>query len=181
MEERDGQHMGVVTNALEKCVPPCSMIRRVLFMTCMEPGWEREWKKIYHILLKVTKSALPIALLQRELTSSFSLPLHNTRHRWDKDISSFIYSLFVTSQTLRGNVLVVCNLGIHVTPATCVFVCVHECVCLETYDTGFIFTSHTLFIKSLNYSIYFSKPLSFHFSSAFIRPGLAQINTQTFI
>lgn len=146
-------------------------------------AWMRERVKedLSYITQGDIKSALPIALLQRELTSTFSLPLHNTRHRWDKDISYLIYSLFVTSQPLRGNVLVVCNLGIHVTPATCVFVCTHECVCLEIYDTCFIFTSHTLFIKSLNYSIYFSKPLCFHFSSAFIRPGLAQINTQTFI
>lgn len=38
MEERDGQHMGVVENALEKCVPPFSMMSRVLFMACIEPG-----------------------------------------------------------------------------------------------------------------------------------------------
>lgn len=37
MEERDGQHMGVVENALEKCVPPFSMMCRVLFMACIEP------------------------------------------------------------------------------------------------------------------------------------------------
>lgn len=37
MEERDGQHMGVVEKALEKWVPPFSMMRRVLFMACMEP------------------------------------------------------------------------------------------------------------------------------------------------
>jgi len=42
MEERDGQHMGVVEKALEKCVPPFSMICRVLFMACIEPGGERE-------------------------------------------------------------------------------------------------------------------------------------------
>lgn len=38
MEEREGQHMGVVTKALMKCAPPCSMMRRVLFITCMEPA-----------------------------------------------------------------------------------------------------------------------------------------------
>lgn len=38
MEERDGQHMGVVTKALVKEVPPSSMILRVLFITCREPG-----------------------------------------------------------------------------------------------------------------------------------------------
>ena len=37
MLERDGQHMGVVTKALEKKVPPSSMMRRVLFIACMEP------------------------------------------------------------------------------------------------------------------------------------------------
>lgn len=37
MEDRDGQHMGVVTKALVKVVPPSSMILRVLFMTCREP------------------------------------------------------------------------------------------------------------------------------------------------
>lgn len=37
MEERDGQHMGVVTKALVKVAPPCSMIFLVLFMTCREP------------------------------------------------------------------------------------------------------------------------------------------------
>lgn len=37
MEERDGQHMGVVTKALVKVVPPSSMILRVLFITCREP------------------------------------------------------------------------------------------------------------------------------------------------
>ena len=41
MEERDGQHMGVVEKALEKCVPPFSMICRVLFMACIEPGRKR--------------------------------------------------------------------------------------------------------------------------------------------
>lgn len=38
MLDRDGQHMGVVTKALEKEVPPSSMMRRVLFMACMEPA-----------------------------------------------------------------------------------------------------------------------------------------------
>ena len=37
MLERDGQHMGVVTKALEKEVPPSSMTRRVLFIASMEP------------------------------------------------------------------------------------------------------------------------------------------------
>lgn len=37
MEDRDGQHMGVVTKALVKLVPPSSMILRVLFITCREP------------------------------------------------------------------------------------------------------------------------------------------------
>lgn len=37
MEDRDGQHMGVVTKALVKVVPPSSMILRVLFITCREP------------------------------------------------------------------------------------------------------------------------------------------------
>lgn len=38
MLERDGQHMGVVTKALEKEVPPSSMMRRVLFIACIEPA-----------------------------------------------------------------------------------------------------------------------------------------------
>ena len=38
IEDRDGQHMGVVTKALVKDVPPSSMILRVLFITCREPG-----------------------------------------------------------------------------------------------------------------------------------------------
>ena len=38
MEQREGQHMGVVTKALMKWAPPCSMMRRVLFITCMEPA-----------------------------------------------------------------------------------------------------------------------------------------------
>ena len=38
MEDRDGQHMGVVTKALVKVVPPSSMILRVLFITCREPA-----------------------------------------------------------------------------------------------------------------------------------------------
>ena len=41
MEEREGQHMGVVEKALEKCMPPFSMMSRVLFMACIEPGRER--------------------------------------------------------------------------------------------------------------------------------------------
>lgn len=45
MEERDGQHMGVVENALEKCVPPFSMMCRVLFMACIEPGRNQKKKK----------------------------------------------------------------------------------------------------------------------------------------
>lgn len=40
MLERDGQHMGVVTKAFEKEVPPSSMMRRVLFIACMEPADE---------------------------------------------------------------------------------------------------------------------------------------------
>ena len=36
-DERDGQHMGVVEKALEKWAPPNSMMRRVLFMACIEP------------------------------------------------------------------------------------------------------------------------------------------------
>lgn len=42
MEDREGQHMGVVEKALEKCMPPFSMMSRVLFMACMEPGGSRE-------------------------------------------------------------------------------------------------------------------------------------------
>lgn len=38
MEDRDGQHIGVVTKALVKVVPPSSMILRVLFITWREPG-----------------------------------------------------------------------------------------------------------------------------------------------
>lgn len=38
MEERDGQHMGVVEKAFEKCVPPFSIMCRVLFIACIEPG-----------------------------------------------------------------------------------------------------------------------------------------------
>ena len=38
MEEREGQHMGVVTKALVKVAPPSSIIFRVLFMTCRDPG-----------------------------------------------------------------------------------------------------------------------------------------------
>lgn len=38
MDDRDGQHMGVVTKALVKVVPPSSIILRVLFITCREPG-----------------------------------------------------------------------------------------------------------------------------------------------
>lgn len=37
MEDRDGQHIGVVTKALVKLVPPSSIILRVLFITCKEP------------------------------------------------------------------------------------------------------------------------------------------------
>lgn len=38
MEERDGQHIGVVTKALMKDAPPFSIIRLVLFMTCKDPA-----------------------------------------------------------------------------------------------------------------------------------------------
>ena len=37
MEEREGQHMGVVTKALVKVAPPRSIILLVLFMTCRDP------------------------------------------------------------------------------------------------------------------------------------------------
>lgn len=40
IEDRDGQHMGVVTKALVKVVPPSSMSLRVLFITCRDPGGE---------------------------------------------------------------------------------------------------------------------------------------------
>lgn len=36
--ERDGQHMGVVTKAFVNQVPPSSMIRRVLFIACIDPA-----------------------------------------------------------------------------------------------------------------------------------------------
>lgn len=36
--EREGQHMGVVTKAFVNQVPPSSMIRRVLFITCIDPA-----------------------------------------------------------------------------------------------------------------------------------------------
>lgn len=42
MEERDGQHMGVVTNAFVNEVPPSSMILRVLFITCNEPDTQMQ-------------------------------------------------------------------------------------------------------------------------------------------
>lgn len=45
MEERDGQHMGVVTKALVKVAPPCSMIFLVLFMTCREPN-STSWSSV---------------------------------------------------------------------------------------------------------------------------------------
>lgn len=49
MLERDGQHMGVVTKALEKEVPPSSMMRRVLFIACIEPTErERERESAHH-------------------------------------------------------------------------------------------------------------------------------------
>lgn len=61
MEERDGQHMGVVTNAFVNEVPPSSMILRVLFITCNEPDTEGETNtcsvnqfkkfKLQHVLL----------------------------------------------------------------------------------------------------------------------------------
>lgn len=38
MEERDGQHIGVVTKALMKDAPPFSIIRLVLFITCKDPA-----------------------------------------------------------------------------------------------------------------------------------------------
>lgn len=38
MEERDGQHMGVVTKALMKEAPPFSIILLVLFITCKDPA-----------------------------------------------------------------------------------------------------------------------------------------------
>lgn len=37
IEERDGQHIGVVTKALMKEAPPFSIILLVLFITCMDP------------------------------------------------------------------------------------------------------------------------------------------------
>jgi len=38
MEERDGQHIGVVTKALIKEAPPFSIILLVLFITCKDPA-----------------------------------------------------------------------------------------------------------------------------------------------
>lgn len=49
MDERDGQHIGVVTKALVNVVPPSSMIMRVLFITCSEPG-RSKLKKILILL-----------------------------------------------------------------------------------------------------------------------------------
>lgn len=45
MDERDGQHMGVVTKAFVNDVPPSSMILRVLFITCNEPGGSKRKEK----------------------------------------------------------------------------------------------------------------------------------------
>lgn len=38
IEERDGQHIGVVTKALMKEAPPFSIILLVLFITCKDPA-----------------------------------------------------------------------------------------------------------------------------------------------
>lgn len=119
-------------------------------------AWMRERERVRedlsYIIKGDIKSALLTALLQREQAPSLSLPLQNTRHRQD-----FINSLFVTFQPLRGNVLIVSNMGIHMTPVVCAW----ESVCLEIYDTSFIFTSHILFIKSFNYRITFQNPFVF--------------------
>lgn len=53
MDDRDGQHMGVVTKALVKEVPPSSMIRRVLFMTCKEPVGMRHISSIFDTKVSV--------------------------------------------------------------------------------------------------------------------------------
>lgn len=45
MEDRDGQHIGVVTKALVKLVPPSSIILRVLFITCKEPS-STSWSSV---------------------------------------------------------------------------------------------------------------------------------------
>lgn len=37
--------MGVVEKAFEKCVPPFSMMCRVLFMACIEPERERGYRE----------------------------------------------------------------------------------------------------------------------------------------
>lgn len=52
MEDRDGQHMGVVTKALVKDVPPSSMILRVLFITCREPRGQ-VWRSVLSALVSL--------------------------------------------------------------------------------------------------------------------------------
>lgn len=48
MLERDGQHMGVVTKAFVNQVPPSSMMRRVLFITCIDPADRRALQRGVH-------------------------------------------------------------------------------------------------------------------------------------
>lgn len=61
MLERDGQHMGVVTKALEKEVPPSSIMRRVLFIACIDPTWRN--RRLAHC------KACPPALVISSLVS----------------------------------------------------------------------------------------------------------------
>ncbi len=61
MEERDGQHMGVVTKALVKLVPPSSIIFRVLFITCSEP--ERKGKEARTERLSFTETVISVHAL----------------------------------------------------------------------------------------------------------------------
>lgn len=101
----------------------------------------------YHIIILsyITqgdiKSALPIAVLQRELASTFSLPLHNTRHRQDKDISSFINSVCDIPAFKRKCI------GCLQPGSSCdtSSVCVHECVMFrDTWYSLYSHKSHTI-------------------------------------
>lgn len=59
MEERDGQHIGVVTKALMKDAPPFSIIRLVLFITCKDPAISGT---VYHSAAKSSWNVLDAIL-----------------------------------------------------------------------------------------------------------------------
>jgi len=106
---------------------------------------ERESERVREDLSYITKgdikSALLTALLQREQASSLSLPLQNTRHRQDNDISSFINSVCDIPAFKRKCIDCLQHGNSYDTSGVCMWMCMFRDIWYKLY----IHKSHTIY------------------------------------